>query len=124
MGMWQRFVSVALGVWLTASPKVFGYDAAAATNDYIAGPLTAAIACIAIAEVMRSLRWLTLPLGLWLLATPWVFKPSSPGCVNYMLIGTATVVMAFLGGHVRHRFAGGWTSLWRRRPFGSPCKNH
>jgi hypothetical protein len=112
--MWTRFVSIGLGVWLAASPKVFGYDAAAATNDHIVGPLVAAFSCIAISEATRPIRWMCLPLGLWLLAVPWIFGSALAACVNYTLVGAAIVITSFLGGRVHHSFGGGWTALWQR----------
>lgn len=70
MTMWLRLIAIAIGLCVQASAYVFGCDGPAAANLYIVGPIVASIACIAIWEVMRPMRWVNLLLGVWLAISP------------------------------------------------------
>ena len=114
--MWARIVSAALGVWLMAAPTVLDLGEPARSNDHVAGALAASLAMIAAAEVTRSLRWVALPLGVWLLTAPWLLGHDQTAAIlNDSLVGVALAVLAPLGGRVRQRFGGGWSSLWSDR---------
>jgi hypothetical protein len=111
--MWPRLVNIAIGIWLTASPAVLDFRGLAANNVHIAGPLIAAFACIAIWEATRPVRWVNLPLGLWLIASPLIVEHSVPATVNIVIAGGIVALNACLGGKIKQRFAGGWSSLLR-----------
>jgi len=110
--MWPRIASVAAGVWLMAAPAVLGYGDPARTADRIVGPLTAAVAFVAIWEVMRGLRWGTLPFGVWLVGAPWILGYGDRASANSVLAGLVLVALAFIGGRTRQRFGGGWSALF------------
>jgi hypothetical protein len=117
--MIARLAAVAAGVWLMFATAVLGYDGVAENNDRIVGPIGAAIAFVAIWEVVRALRWGTLPIGIWLVAAPFVLRYDDSGSIVSSI--AAGVVMAgstFFGAGVEASFAGGWRSIapsqWRR----------
>jgi hypothetical protein len=114
-----RIAAVAAGVWLMFSPALFGYGGVAENNDRIFGPIGAAIAFVAIWEVVRPLRWGTLPVGAWLVAAPLVLSYGhTAATVSSVLAGLVMGGSAVLGGHVHASFGGGWRSVfpsqWRR----------
>jgi hypothetical protein len=111
--MWAQLINTLLGIWLTAAPAVIGYGGAARTNDYIIGPVAASCACIALWEATRPLRWVNLALGLWLLAAPWVLGYEPAALVNSLIVGVLLAAFATVRGQLRHRFNGGWSSLWK-----------
>jgi hypothetical protein len=112
--MWAQVLSALLGVWLMVAPAVLGYPGPAHINDRIIGPIVASIAAIAAWEATRPLGRANLVLGLWLVIAPWVLGYGSMALLNSTLVGVLLVVFALVPGRVRHRFGGGWSSLWRR----------
>jgi hypothetical protein len=111
--MWPQLFNTAVGIWLMAAPAVLKYGRPASSNDHIVGPLVATFACIAIWEVMRSVRGVNLPLGLWLIAAPMVLGHPQAGAINSVVCGIAIAIASCLGGAIQQRFAGGWSALWR-----------
>jgi len=96
------------------SPAVFGYSEPLATSDYIAGPLVASVAIMAIWEVVRELRWLNVAVGTWIVIAPWVLRGPTAAAVNGLLTGTFIAVLALTRGSVRSRYGGGWAAVFRR----------
>jgi hypothetical protein len=111
--MGPQLINVALGLWLTAAPEVLGYGNPARTNDWVVGPITATIACIALWEATRGVRWWNVPVGAWLIVAPVILGYSTLPFVQSLLIGAAVTGLSFLGGRTRKSFGGGWRSLWR-----------
>jgi hypothetical protein len=111
--MWFRAANVAVGVWLMAAPAVVGYGQPAADFHRTLGPVAAAVAIIAMAEVTRPFRWVNLPVGLALLVVPWVQGYSGAALANSLLCGAAIVGLATLRGRVTKNVGGGWRSLRR-----------
>jgi hypothetical protein len=111
--VWPQLVAFALGIWLTASPDVLGYDDQARRNAQIFGPLAATFALVAVFEVTRPVRWLNLPLGLWLVFAPWllVYRPTET--VNTTAVGIGLMTLACVRGRVTEPLGGGWRVLWR-----------
>jgi hypothetical protein len=112
--MWSQLVSTIVGLWLMAAPGVLGYERPAATSDWIAGPLIATFACIAIWECTRSVKWLNAPLGAWLLIAPWLLGYPMEALINSCVVGAVVITLACLGGRTSEQFGGGWLALWRR----------
>ena len=112
--MWGQIVNTLLGVWLMAAPTALNYHGLARTHDWIVGPVVATVACIAIGEVTRPLRWLNLVAGLWMLAAPWLLAYAAAASVNSMAIGLLIAVLSLSRGKPAHTFGGGWSALWRR----------
>jgi hypothetical protein len=117
--MWPRLASLALGVWLMAAPAALGYGDPARTNDRVVGPIVASIACVAVWEVVRALRWVNVVPALWLLTAPWVLGYERDAAVNSVAVGLALLALVVVRGPVRQRFGGGWRALLRS-PDGPP----
>lgn len=115
--MWAQLVSVALGLWLMASPAVLGYGDPARAADQIVGPIAASFAAIAISEVTRAVRRVNYLTGAWLLLAPWVLGYGLDGAglgatVNSLTVGLLLVGLATVHGTVTQRFGGGWAAVW------------
>lgn len=111
--MLARVLAAMLGGWLIVSPAVLGYTGAAAFNARAMGPIVVGASIIAIAQVMRPLRWLELVVGGWLVTSPWVLIKWY-GVVelsNAVGVGIALIILAFLGGNTEKNSGGGWSSL-------------
>ncbi|PWF43602.1 NAD-dependent epimerase/dehydratase family protein [Massilia glaciei] len=114
--LWCHFANIALGLWLMASPSVFGlaqqwmapgalvapngrglvYSASYMTaSDMLAGALVALFALLSLSRDFGWARWSTAALGLWLLFAPVLFwTPSAAAYANDTLVGTLLIVFA------------------------------
>ncbi len=120
MGVWAQGLATAVGVWIIAAPGVLGYGGdpgSGAYNDWIVGPVAGAIACIAMWEATRALRWWYLPLGIWMIIAAAVLDYPAAGRVSAAGAGAALVGLAFIRGSMHHRFAGGWKVLLASDPY-------
>jgi hypothetical protein len=111
--MTVQLLKLALGLWLMAAPAVLGYGDPATSSDRIVGPLTAALAVVAIAPVTRPLGRVTALCGLWLLVAPLALSYPIDAAVNSILVGAAVIVLSQLGPRGTEHFGGGWSALWR-----------
>lgn len=110
--MWPRIGNALLGVWLMIAPALLSYEYPASQNDRIVGPIAATIAVVAIAQVMRPLRWLNLAAGLWLVVAPFALDYDvTRAIMNDVLVGAAMIVLAQIRGPITDRFGGGWSAL-------------
>lgn len=113
--MISRIVTAASGLWLMLAPAVIGYGGAAENNDRLIGPIIAALALVAIWEVVRPVRWAVIPFGAWMLFAPLVLD--YPGATAWFsAIGSGVVALASTLPQAgdASRFGGGWSSLWRK----------
>jgi hypothetical protein len=112
--MWAQIINALLGVWLMASPTVFGYAGAARTNDVVVGPIATTFAIIALWEVTRMVGKANVVLGVWLVIVSWVlgYENVIP-MINDFVVGIAMVAFAMRRGKPRDNFAGGWRSLMK-----------
>ncbi len=105
---WTLLVSTAAGVWLMGAPVVFDATGRAADSDFLVGPLIAVVAVIAMAEVVRPVRFVNVLFGLWLVAAPWLLAGATTGLkVNDVVAGLALIALSLPRGSVRERY-GGW----------------
>lgn len=114
-GPWTLLVSAALGIWLMIAPAVFGTRGASADTDYLVGALVVVMAVIAMAEVIRTVRFVNIVAGLSAVALPWfVAEASMAGRLNNLIVGVAIVLLSFPRGPIRQRY-GAWSApaLWR-----------
>ena len=117
--MWPRLINTALGVWTMAAPAVLGYGRPLATSDWIAGPLVATFAVMAIWEILRPLRLVNVPIGLWVAAAPWILGGPPPARLNGTAVGLLVAALALAGSRIGGRYGGGWRDAWpftRRNP--------
>lgn len=111
--MWARILAIVLGLWLEAAPAVLGYGGLAAKGDRVVAPLIVGFAVVAVAEVMRPLRWVTLVLGIWLIIQAWTFGYPPAAAANASGVGVVVAICAFVRGVIRQRYGGGWSALMR-----------
>jgi hypothetical protein len=97
-----------------ASPGVMGYEGAARINDLVVGPIAASLACVALWQVTRSVRWANVVLGAWLVLSPVILGHPPVAVVNSCLSGLALGGLSFVQGKLPHRIGGGWGALLRK----------
>ena len=102
---------------MMAAPAVLAFSERAADNAHIAGPLIVSFSIISMWECTRNVRLLNLPVALWLMAAPIIFRyHNDTVLMNFYLVSVAVILLSLVKPVRRHRFAGGWLSLFRQRP--------
>jgi SPW repeat len=91
------WLSILLGLWVAASPWIWGYDDVhgAVTTDVVTG--TAAVVLTAAGIVFPSLNALTVLAGLWLVIAPWIVGYGDEGGPVGLSDTLTGVVIAALG---------------------------
>jgi uncharacterized membrane protein len=106
-------LSAALGLWLMSAPAFFGTQGAAADSDHLVGALIATVAVIAMAEVIRSGRYLNVMLGAWVIAAPWLLDGAPLAATwNDAISGALVIALSIPRGPVREHYAA-WDHLIR-----------
>jgi uncharacterized membrane protein len=105
---WGLAVTTVLGAWLVAAPNLLGIEGAAATLHVIAGAIVLVISVLALAEVLRILRFINLLVALVVLISPWLLA----GITLTAQLAATAVGLALIGatlprGRVRARY-GRW----------------
>jgi hypothetical protein len=109
------FGTIAAALWLTIAPQVLGYGEPARSLHHIAGPLLAAIACVACWDVVRALRWLDVALAALVAALSIVPPFLAPAAaVNGLITAALAGTLCFITPAARGNYGGGWRALLRR----------
>jgi uncharacterized membrane protein len=105
---WNLVISAILGLGLMCAPGFLNIQGHFATNDFIAGPLVAAISVIAMAEVFRAFRFCLVLIGAWFILAPWILAyPLGGIALIHCVIGLALLVLALPKGMIKERY-GRW----------------
>jgi uncharacterized membrane protein len=100
--------TVALGLWMMFAPSLFGARAAVADSEHLVGALAVTFAAIALAEPIRSLRFVNVALGAWIAAAPFILQGATvAGRWNAVLAGAALAALSLRRGPIRERY-GPW----------------
>ncbi len=92
---------------------VFASTGAAADSDHLVGALVVTFAMIALAEVVRSLRFLNIAFGLWLVGSTWLLGGGTTATRwSDVISGVVLVLFSLPRGTVRER-NGRWDKLIR-----------
>ncbi|MEX2324045.1 MAG: vitamin K epoxide reductase family protein [Acidimicrobiia bacterium] len=110
---WNLLASAAVGLWLMASPAVFGTMDRAADSDNIVGALVVTVAMIALAEVGRAARFLNVAFGAWIVAAPWLLGGGTTASRwNDVAAGALLILLSLRRGPVGERY-GSWQRFIR-----------
>jgi hypothetical protein len=112
--MWAQITNTVLGIWLMFAPAVLGHSGTTlAKFDRGIGPTVAAASFVAVAQISRSVRWLTIPAALVLVVAPWFLDAPTAAKLNSAAIAVVMIVLAPVGRPDQRRYGNGWTSLFR-----------
>lgn len=101
-------LSTAIGIWLMLTRLTFDSTGTMANSDHLIGSLVVTFSIIALAEVVRSVRFINIPFGIWLVAAPWLLDGiMTPSAVwNSVVCGLALIALALPRGPVKDTYAG------------------
>lgn len=112
--MWAQIINALLGLWLMASPAIFGLEGTLADNNHIVGPIITSFAVISWWEATRVVRLYNIPLGAWLLVAPWVLgNGDTATIVNEVAVGALVIGFALVQGKIEDNYGGGWAAIWQ-----------
>lgn len=102
---WTLLTSTAIGIWLMASPGIFGTTGAAASSNHLVGALVVVVAVVATAEVVRAGRFLNVAAGAWLAVAPWILSGAGlPEQLTTSVAGLALIALSLPRGPIRERY--------------------
>jgi uncharacterized membrane protein len=106
---WTLSASVAVGIALVLAGPLLGAAPPIANSDHIAGCLAITIAVSAMAEVIRSVRFLNVLLGLWVAASPFLLDGGGTAAmIGNALLGLGLVALSLPRGTRSKEHYGGW----------------
>ncbi|WP_254546965.1 SPW repeat domain-containing protein [Halomarina pelagica] len=102
---WNLLVATGLGLWLMASPAVFGTAGAAADSSYLVGALVVTFSVVAMGEPARTVRLANVPLGAWVAAAPWVLQ-GAPAIAtwNGVAVGVLLALVSIPRGTIAYQY--------------------
>ena len=106
---WNLLLSAVLGLWLMATPAVFGTppQSSAGDSNHLVGALIVTVAVIAMAEVARPVRFINMLLGVWIIFAPWLLSGASATAGwNNVIVGVILILISGPRGAVREHYAG------------------
>lgn len=107
---WTLIASGLVGAWVMFAPALFGTAVPAAHSDQVTGALVVTVAVIAMAEVVRALRFLNVVLGVWIAASGWILGgAAAAGRWSGLVAGVLILALSLRRGHIRERY-GAWQS--------------
>jgi len=104
---WMLTISTVLGIWLMVSPTVFGIgiETPFADLNHLGGALAIVFAVMAMAEVIRSLRYLNVLLGLVLVVLPWFIEDINVAfTLSTSLTGLLVMALSFSKGKIKEKY--------------------
>ena len=105
---WNLVLSTIVGIWLMASPDVFGTTGHAADSSHLVGALIVVWSVIVTAEVARAGRFLNLLFGVWIVIAPFVLMGAgTTATVNSIICGLLVAAFCFPRGAIREGY-GNW----------------
>lgn len=105
---WPLLAAALVGVWVIASPWVFGTRGPAFTFESVFGALAVVTAFVAWAEVTRAVRFLNVLIGLAIAAATWFFPDVSLAArLNDLIAAALLIGLSIPRGPINDRY-GGW----------------
>jgi len=96
---WQDWTNVVAGIWIFATPWMFGYasNATAAWNAWTLGVLVTVVGLWALSvPESKGAEWSQLILGAWVFVAPWILGFAGTAAIawNAWIIGAIVAVLA------------------------------
>ena len=108
---WYLVVATGLGLWLMASPAIFGTTGGAADSNQLVGALVVTFSVIAMGEPARVVRFVNVPLGIWIVVAPWILAGAPTVATwNSVAVGILLITVSIPRGSIRDRY-GTWDNI-------------
>jgi hypothetical protein len=98
---WNLALIMAIGIWIMASPGIFGYQNMMADNHHLTGPIIVTFAVIVMSEVGRPARFIHILFAIWLIASPFILGSESQTATwNSVIVGAVLIPLTLPRGKV------------------------
>lgn len=105
---WNLLLSALLGLWMMATPSVFGSVGLGADVNYVVGALTVVVSVVSLAEVTRALRYVNIVLGLWIAISAWLIWDTPPdSMISDTIVGILLIALCIPRGKIYNEY-GSW----------------
>lgn len=102
---WNLVLGTALGLWLMFAPSALGFGGSLADSDHFVGALIITFAVIAMAEVVRYVRFINILLGAWLIAAPFLLEGGDTISMwNDIIMGILVILASIKKGKIREHY--------------------
>lgn len=106
---WTLVASAALGIWLMFTRLTLATVPPMADSDHLVGALVATTAVVAMAEVVRPLRFVNVLFGAWLLLAAWFLDGASlTAHLSNAAVGIALIGLSLPRGRRSREHYAGW----------------
>lgn len=110
---WNLLASAAVGLWLMASPALFGTAPPIAHSDHLVGALVVTVAVTSLSDVGRAVRYVNVLFGAWFIAAPFLLGgATTASTLNDVVAGVLLILLSLPRGPVGERY-GGWNRYVR-----------
>lgn len=100
---WNLVLSTVLGLWLMFAPSALGFGGSLADSDHLVGALIVTFSVIAMAEVVRYVRFINIILGAWLIAAPFILEGGT-AMGNDVIMGVLVILASIKKGKIREHY--------------------
>ncbi len=102
---WNLVLSTVLGLWLMFAPSALGFGGSLADSDHLVGALIVTFSVIAMAEVVRYVRFVNIVLGAWLIAAPFILEGGNTTAMwNDVVMGILVILASIKKGQIREHY--------------------
>ena len=113
--MWQRLLTIALGVWLLIAPAIIPTTEATRIMERVIAPVVIWVGVLAMRAVTRPLRAINILAAIALLIAPWLAPITTAQQWNTQVAGWLLLALTIPQGAMRQRIGGGWLAIIRQR---------
>lgn len=102
---WNLLLSTAFGIWLMFAPYALSFGGVLADSDHLVGALIVTFSVIAMAEVVRYIRFLNILSGAWLIAAPFILQRDYAGTLwNDIVMGILLIALNIRKGKIKEHY--------------------
>lgn len=110
-GLWgvnipgRLLLTTALGLWLMFAPDALGFGDSLADSDHLVGALIVTFSVIAMAEVVRYIRFVNIALGAWLIVASFILEGANTTALwNDIIMGALVLLLSIKRGPIIERY--------------------
>lgn len=102
---WRLVLTTIIGLWLMFTPSALRFQGAMADSDHLVGALIVTFSVIAMAEVVRYVRFINIALAAWLIASPFIVHGANTGALwNDVIMGVLVILLSIRRGRIHEHY--------------------
>jgi hypothetical protein len=102
---WNLVLSTSFGIWLMFAPYSLDFEGTLADSDHLVGALIVTFSVIAMAEVIRYVRFINILLGVWLIVAPFVLQRGNTNALwSDIAMGVLVIALNIRKGKIKEHY--------------------